>query len=184
MSGLNQVYNWEEMFEWEAAGQTGCLNGVEVLTGERPTLGSLGGNPDATVGTVVKNHELTEYTVTFAHNVDWLAPTQDDINKCKKVFTSVKIDQKKFVDKRTICIKRPIKFYGTSLQGFNFIKGKPDLLVNYNFETIENIKSFDTIESYKAIASDLLDDKMKMEQKLIKMAEEMQVKIVCFLKQC
>ena len=178
MFSLDQVYQWEDMHEWEAAGQTGCLNGVEVLTGERPTMASLGGNPDATVGAVVKNDELGEYTVTFAHNVDWLAPTQDDINKSKQVFTTVKIDQKKFVEKRTLSIKRPIKFYGTSLEDFHFIKGKPSLLVNYNFETIKNIKSFDTIESYKAIASDLLDDKMKMQEKLRKMCEDMQVKIV------
>ena len=178
MFSLTQVYDWEDMYEWEQAGQTGSLNGVEVLTGERPTRASLGGNPDATIGGVVKNDELGEYTFTFAHNVDWLAPTQDDIKKSKKVFTTVKMDQKKFVEKRTLSIKRPIKFYGTSLEDFHFIKGKPSLLVNFNFETIENIKSFDTIESYKAIASDLLDDKTKMQEKLRKMSEDMQVKIV------
>ena len=175
MFHLNQVYHWEEMREWEEAGNTGMLNGVQVFTGERPTRASLGGNENNTLSTVVKNKKLGEYSLTFTHNIDWLAPLQEDINNCPKVFTSVKIDQRLFVKDRTLKILKPITFYGTAKNDFYFVKGKPNCMINYNFETIKNIQSYDTLESYKAMASDLVEDKIQLQEKLRNVAQKMQV---------
>ena len=113
------------------------------------------------------NKHQKSYVLAITHDIDWHGTSEEAMSKDSKLYTSIELDNGELILNDNI-IPASHKFVPTRFVDLKWLRSKPNVILNYNFEEYRDVESVKNTNVQKAIKNRLWLQRKRYE----KMAEK------------